>query len=99
MEMLAIRDTMIITVVLWKPVDDDYFSTLVTKLSCFFFLLHLTYSRWAPLPSCLWSLRMFPSLPGSRLTSTLLELVNQWLKFTYSRINAFRYGRQNKNPA
>ena len=63
--------------------------------------------RWAPLPSCLWSLliRIFPSLPGSRLTifyrnasSALLQLVNQWLNFTYSRPNGFRYGRQNKNP-
>ena len=33
---------------------------------CFF---HLTYSRWtSSLPSCLWSQRIFPSLPGSRLT-------------------------------
>ena len=59
----------------------------------FFFFFHLTYSRWAPLPSCLRSLRIFPSLSGSRLTifyrdasSTLLQLVNQWLNFTYSRI-------------
>ena len=30
---------------------------------------HLNYSRWtSSLPSCLWSLRIFPSLPGSRLT-------------------------------
>ena len=30
---------------------------------------NLTYSRWtSSLPSCLWSLRIFPSLPGSRLT-------------------------------
>ncbi|CAM9495938.1 unnamed protein product, partial [Ascophyllum nodosum] len=30
----------------------------------------LTYSRWASsLPSCLWSQRIFPSLPGSRLTN------------------------------
>ena len=30
---------------------------------------HLTYSRWtSSLPSCLWSQRIFPSLPGSRLT-------------------------------
>ena len=29
---------------------------------------------------------------------TLLQLVNQWLNFTYARTaNAFRYGRQNKN--
>ena len=36
-------------------------------LSSFFF--HLTYSRWtSSLPSCLWSQRIFPSLPGARLT-------------------------------
>ena len=37
----------------------------------FLFLLffNLTYSRWtSSLPSCLWSQRIFPSLPGSRLT-------------------------------
>ena len=34
----------------------------------FFFFFHLTYSRWtSSLPSCLWSQRIFPSLPGSRL--------------------------------
>ena len=42
------------------------------SLSFFFFLFfffHLTYSRWtSSLPSCLWSQRIFPSLPGSRLT-------------------------------
>ena len=27
-----------------------------------FFFFHLTYSRWASLPSCLWSQRIFPSL-------------------------------------
>ena len=33
------------------------------------FIFHLTYSRWtSSLPSCLWSQRIFPSLPGSRLT-------------------------------
>ena len=31
--------------------------------------------------------------------STLLQLVNQWLNFTYSRSHAFRYGRKNTNPA
>ena len=54
------------------------------------FFFHLTYSRWTPsVPSCLWSQRIFPSLPGSRLTifyrdasSALLQLVNQWLNFT-----------------
>ena len=35
----------------------------------FFFFFHLTYSRWtSSLPSCLWSQKIFPSLPGSRLT-------------------------------
>ena len=39
----------------------------MTKL--FFFFLNLTYSRWTSLlPSCLWSQRILPSLPGSRLT-------------------------------
>ena len=45
------------------------------------------------------------SLPGSRLTifyrdasSALLQLVNQWLNFTYSRSHAFRYERKNTNP-
>ena len=34
-----------------------------------FFFFHLTYSRWtSSSPSCLWSQRTFPSLPGSRLT-------------------------------
>ena len=48
---------------------------------------------------------VFPSLPGSRLTifyrdasSALLQLVNQWLNFTYSRSHAFRYERKNTNP-
>ena len=58
-----------------------------------FFFVNLTYSRWtSSLPSCLWSIRIFTSLPGSRLTlfyrdasSALLQLVNQWLNFTYSR--------------
>ena len=33
-----------------------------------FFFFHLTYSRWTSSSSCLWSQRIFPSLPGSRLT-------------------------------
>ena len=34
----------------------------------FFFFFHLTYNRWtSSLLSCLWSQRIFPSLPGSRL--------------------------------
>ena len=40
----------------------------------FFFFYHLTYSRWtSSLPSCLWSQRIFPSLPRSRLTIFLLR--------------------------
>ena len=40
----------------------------VTEVFLSFFFFHLTYSRWTSLPSCLWSQRIFPSLPGSRLT-------------------------------
>ena len=72
----------------------------------FSFFFNLTYSRWtSSLPSCLWSLRIFPSLPGSRLTifyrdasSALLQLGNQWLNLTSSRSHAFRYERKNTNP-
>ena len=31
-------------------------------------------------------------------SSVLLQLVNQWLNFTYSRSHAFRYERKNTNP-
>ena len=31
-------------------------------------------------------------------SSALLQLVNQWLNFTYSRSHAFRYERKNTNP-
>ena len=65
--------------------------------------------RWHPINVLMVTtvlVRIFPSLPGSRLTnfdrdasSTLLQLVNQWLNFTYSRSHAFRYGRQNKISA
>ena len=80
--------------------------SFVLQLFFFFFFFHLTYSRWtSSLPSCLWSQRIFPSLPGSRLTifyrdasSALLQLVNQSLNFTYSRSHAFRYERKNTNP-
>ena len=38
-------------------------------LFSFSFFFNLTYSRWtSSLPSCLWPQRIFPSLPGSRLT-------------------------------
>ena len=75
-------------------------------LDFLFSFFNLISSRWTPsLPSCLWSLRIFPSLPGSRLTffyrdasSALLQLVNQRFIFTYSRSHAFRYERKNTNP-
>ena len=80
----------------------------IISLTCPLFVsfFNLTYSRWtSSLPSCLWSLRVFPSLPGSHLTifyrdasSALFQLVNQWLNFTYSRSHAFRYERKNTNP-
>ena len=45
-------------------------------------------------------------LPGLRLTnfycdasSALLQLVNQWLDFIYSRSQDFSYGRKSRNPA
>ena len=34
----------------------------------------------------------------SDASSALLQLVNQWLNFTYSRSHAFRYERKNTNP-
>ena len=38
-------------------------------MDVFFFFFNLTHSRWtSSLPSCLWSQKIFPSLPGSRLT-------------------------------
>ena len=82
-------------------------SRCISFMSVFLHLLfNFTCSRWtSSLPSCLWSLRIFPSLPGSRLTifyhdasSALLQLVNQWLKSSYSRSHAFRYERKNTNP-
>ena len=90
--------------------DHTYIHIIHTKvfhINFSFFFFNLTYSRWtSSLPSCLWSQRIFPSLPGSRLiifyrdaSSALLQLVNQWLNFTYSRSHAFRYDeRKNTNP-
>ena len=52
----------------------DSHQTLFARRNTFFFFffsfISLTwYSRWtSSLPSCLWSQRIFPSLPGSRLT-------------------------------
>ena len=61
----------------------------IMSIHIYIFFLNLTYSRWtSSLPSCLWSLRIYPSLPGPRLTnfyrgasSAILQLVNQWLDF------------------
>ena len=45
-----------------------YFSAATAVFFSFSFF-NLTYSRWtSTLPSCLWTLRILPSLPGSRLT-------------------------------
>ena len=60
-----------------STIDTVYFGTEHDDscLSCiffFFFFFHLTYSRWtSSLPSCPWSQMIFPSLPGSRLTTFL----------------------------
>ena len=88
-----------------------YFTTCVYSIPVYFFVCvslmadgsqhaRLPIPPTATLPSCLWSQRIFPSLPVSRPTnfyrdasSALLQLVNQWLNFTYSRSHAFRYGR------
>ena len=65
-----------------NPVDGD-------SLVDIYIYINLTYSRWtSSLPSYLCSVRIFPSLLGSRLTSfnrqastASLQLVTQWLKF------------------
>ena len=92
--------------------DPHYLRNLVEKnvslqknTPVYILFYYLTYSRWtSSLPFCLWSLRIFPSLPGSRLTifyrdasSAISQLVNQWLNFTYSRSHAFRYERKDTN--
>ena len=73
----------------------------------FSFFFNLTYSRWtSSLPSCLWSQRILPSLPvhalqffiAMQVQHSFLQLVNQWLNFTYSRSHTFRYERKNTNP-
>ena len=42
--------------------------------------------------------RFTPYIFLSDASSALLQLVNQWLNFTYSRSHAFRYERKNTNP-
>ena len=77
-----------IYIYIYRYIDLSISTCMVQPIASFFFVFfYLTYSRWtSPLPSCLWSQRIFPSLPGSRLTifyrdvsSALLQLVNQWL--------------------
>ena len=77
----------------------DHFSvTYFLTFLFFYFLFHLTYySRWtSSLPSCLWSQRIFPSLPGSRLTiflsrckfstlTTRQPMVEFYLQLTFPR--------------
>ena len=90
---------------IWMVGSSPFSPLTMTQAPVPFFFFNLTYRRWTSLPSCLWSQRIFPFLPGSRLTtfyrdasSALLQLVNQRLKFTYSRSYAFRYERKNTNP-
>ena len=102
------RESIGLETLLWTLPSYFLLRPKTAGLFLFFFFLYfnLTYSRWtSSLPSCLWSQRIFPSLSGSRLTffyrnasSALLQLVNQWLNFTYSRSHAFRYERNNTNP-
>ena len=74
----------------------------------FLFFFHLTYTRWtSSLPSCLWSQRIFPSLPGSRLTfflsrcefstltTTRLSMVEFYL-LTFPRFPLRK--KEHKNP-
>ena len=42
--------------------------------------------------------RFTPYIFDRDASSALLQLVNQWLNFTYSRSHAFRYERKNTNP-
>ena len=76
----------------------DHFSvTYFLTFLFFYFFFHLTYSRWtSSLPSCLWSQRIFPSLPGSRLTiflsrckfstlTTRQPMVEFYLQLTFPR--------------
>ena len=37
-------------------------------------------------------------LSRCKFSTLVLQLVNQWLNFTYSRSHAFRYERKNTNP-
>ena len=46
------------------------------------------------------SLRLTPYVFFNRdASSAILQVVNQWLDFTYSRSHAFRYGKNNINYA
>ena len=42
--------------------------------------------------------RFIPSIFYRDASAALLQLVNQWFNFTYSRSYAFRYERKNTNP-
>ena len=64
----------------------------------FFFFFYLTYSRWtSSLPSCLWSQRIFPSLPGSRLTIFLSRCKSSTLTTRQPIMVEFYYGRDTLN--
>ena len=68
--------------------------------------LNLSYSRWTSLlPSCLWSVRIFSPLPGSRLTifyrdarqQSYNSSTNGWILLTHVPTLSV-YGRKNTNP-
>ena len=52
-----------------QPLRSRYHALYTHAHTHIYIYFNLTYSRrTSSLPSCLWSLRIFPSLPGSRLT-------------------------------
>ena len=81
-------------------------TSVLFYLFLFLFYFNLTYSRWtSSLPSCLWSQRIFPSHPGSRLPTFLsrckfstLTTRQPMVEFYLLRSHAFRYERKSTSP-
>ena len=64
----------------------------------FFFFFHLTYSRWtSSLPSCLWSQRIFPSLPGSRLVVVVVVVFTLKTVLTSIQYPSLSYSSRQRN--
>ena len=93
--------------------EQQCIALLIKKNSNFFFLLfflsfispiiadgpHHYHPAWGLKGSSRISPRFAPYNFFYRdASSALLQLVNQWLNFTYSRSHAFRYERKNTNP-